>query len=188
MHIPSLKDFVLVGGTGLALLKGHRMSIDIDLFSANVPINPDVMLPEMEQAGKLSQKDIFSYAMFLEFNGVKLDIIKYRYSWIKPHYTEEDIRVASIEDIMAMKLAAITKRGSKKDFVDIYFLLKEFPIQIMLDNFKRKYPDSETYMLLKSLAYFADADLNEMPLLLRDKEVSWDEMKLVIAKAVKSAA
>ena len=131
MQLPSLKDFVLVGGTGLALLKGHRLSIDIDLFSANVPINANVILSELENAGKLSQKDIFSYALFLEFNNVKLDILKYSYPWIKPQITEDGIRVASVEDIMAMKLAAITKRGSKKDFVDIYFLLKEYSIQQM---------------------------------------------------------
>lgn len=186
MKIPSLKDFVLVGGTGLALLKGHRLSIDIDLFSYNVPINPDIILPELEQAGKLSQKDIFSYALFLEFNNVKLDILKYSYPWIKPHSAEENIRIASVEDIMAMKLAAVTKRGSKKDFVDIYFLLKEFSIQQMLENFKKKYSNAETYMTVKSLTYFADADLNEMPVLLKDKNVKWEEMKEVIRKAVKS--
>ena len=186
MKVPSLKDFVLVGGTGLALLKGHRMSIDIDLFSANIPINPDIILPELERAGKLSQKDIFSYALFLEFDNVKLDILKYAYSWIKPWREEEGIRVASVEDIMAMKLAAVTKRGSKKDFVDIYFLLKEFTIQQMLENFMKKYPGAETYMTVKSLMYFTDADLNEMPVLLKDKNIRWEEMKDVIRKAVKS--
>ncbi len=87
---------------------------------------------------------------------------------------------------MAMKLAAVTKRGSKKDFVDIYFLLKEFSIQQMLENFKKKYSGAETYMTVKSLMYFTDADLNEMPVLLKEKNVKWEEMKETIRKAVKS--
>jgi hypothetical protein len=186
MQVPSLKDFVLVGGTGLALLKGHRLSIDIDLFSANVPINPDVVLPELERIGKLTQKDIFSYALFLEFDNVKLDILKYSYPWIKPFAVEDGIRVASVEDIMAMKMAAITKRGSKKDFIDIYFLMKEYSIQQMLENFKKKYAGAETYMTVKSLNYFMDADPQDMPLLLKDKNISWEEMKDVIRKAIKS--
>jgi predicted nucleotidyltransferase component of viral defense system len=99
---------------------------------------------------------------------------------------QENMQTVSMEDIMAMKLAAITKRGSKKDFVDIYFLLKEFSIQQMLENFKKKYSNAETYMTVKSLTYFADADLNEMPVLLKDKNVKWEEMKEVIRKAVKS--
>lgn len=188
MKVPSLKDFVLVGGTGLALLKGHRLSIDIDLFSANIPINTDVILPELEKVGKLTQKDIFPYALFLEFDGVKLDVLKYSYPWIEPFHVEDGMRVASVEDIMAMKLAAVTKRGSKKDFIDIYFLMKEYSLQEMLKNFKRKYPDSEEYMAVKSLNYFADADPQVMPMLLKDKGVSWEEMKEVIRKAVKSAS
>ena len=188
MQISSLKEFVLVGGTGLALHKGHRMSIDIDLFSENIPVNSDIILPELEKVGKLSQKDIFPYALFLEFDDVKLDILKYSYSWLKAPIVEEGIRVASVEDIMAMKLSAITKRGSKKDFVDIYFLLKEFPIQQMLENFKRKYATAETYMTVKSLTYFEDADVQEMPILLKDKNVTWEEMKTVIRQAVKSVS
>ncbi len=186
MQVPSLKDFVLVGGTGLALLKGHRLSVDIDLFSAQVPIDADKIIPELNKSGKLSVKEILHYALFLEFDNVKLDVLKYSCPWIKPVTVEDGIRVASVDDIMAMKLSAITKRGSKKDFVDIYFLLQEFPLSFMLENFKTKYVSSETYMTVRSLSYFEDADLNEMPVLLMDKDVSWDEMKETIRKAVKS--
>ena len=185
MQVPSLKDFILVGGTGLALIKGHRLSIDIDLFSANVPIDPNIVIPELEQKGKLVQNETLPYALFLEFDDVKLDVLKYSYAWIGTIINEDGIRIASVEDIMAMKLAAATKRGTKKDFVDIYFLLKEYSLKEMLLNFKKKYPSAETYMTLKSLTYFKDADESEMPILLKDKDVSWDKMKATIVAAAK---
>lgn len=184
MKLSSLQEFVLVGGTALALHKGHRLSIDIDMFSSKIPINRDVVLNEMNQAGTVVIKDALDYALFLEFDGVKLDVLKYQYEWLKKPFVENGIRVASVEDISAMKLSAITKRGLKKDFYDLYFLIKELSLSQMLDYFRNKYPDAETYMVLKSLNYFEDAEENTDPVLLKEKP-SWEEVKKTIRSAVK---
>jgi hypothetical protein len=71
--------------------------------------------------------------------------------------------LAAIEDIAAMKLKAVAGRGSKKDFVDIYFLLQHFSLNQMLEMFHEKYPNIATLLVVKSLAYFADADSQPMP-------------------------
>jgi predicted nucleotidyltransferase component of viral defense system len=122
----------------------------------------------------------------MEFDGVKVDVVKYPYPWINPVVREQDIRLASEQDICAMKLAAITKRGLKKDFIDIYFLLKEYSLQRLFEFFHRKYPESETYMTVKSLTYFTDADQSEMPVLLKDKSTTWEQVKETLHQAVKS--
>ena len=188
MKIPSLKDFSLVGGTALALINGHRLSIDIDLFSPKIPFNGENVIRELKNAGKLIIKDSLDYALFLEFEGVKLDILKYQYAWLKPPSSQEGIRIATVDDIMAMKLSAVTKRGLKKDFYDIYFLLEEYPIDVMLANFKKKYSTEETYMVLKSMVYFEDAEDNENPVLLKEKKLTWEKVKKTIRKAVKETA
>jgi hypothetical protein len=77
-----------------------------------------------------------------------------------------------------MKLAAITGRGAKKDFTDLYFLLKQFSLNEMLELYDQKYADGSIFMVLKSLVYFEDAEKDEMPEML-DK-VSWNQIKKTI--------
>lgn len=187
MKLPSLRDFVLVGGTALTLHKGHRLSIDIDLFSDKKPFNRDLVMNELSQAGKIVLKDAFDYAMFLEFDDVKLDVLKYQYDWIEKPLVESGIRIASIRDIMAMKLSAITKRGKKKDFYDIYSILQASSLEEMFVQFKKKYSTEEIYMTIKSLIYFEDADLDADPVMI-GKQIKWQNVKEFIRKKVKEIA
>lgn len=122
--------------------------------------------------------------MFLEFDDVKTDIVTYSYPWINPTVELEGIRIASIEDILAMKLSAVSQRGAKKNFYDIYFFLEDYSLIQMIDFFKKKFPQSEPYMVLKSLLYFDDTDNTEDPIVLKGN-VSWSQVKEAIAKAVK---
>lgn len=77
-----------------------------------------------------------------------------------------------------MKLAAITGRGAKKDFTDLYFLLKEFSLDEMINLYEEKYADGSTFMVLKSLVYFEDAEEDEMPEMLIP--ASWKTIKQTI--------
>ena len=81
-----------------------------------------------------------------------------------------------------MKLAAITGRGSKKDFIDLFFLLIEFTLKEMLEFYTMKYSDGSTFMVLKSLTYFDDADLEPNPFMLVPLE--WEKVKATITKRV----
>ena len=86
--------------------------------------------------------------------------------------------MADLEDISAMKLAAITGIGSKNDFIDIYFLLKEFSLQEMLSFYEEKYSDGALFLVLRSLTYFIGADKDADPKMLN--EVSWSKIKETI--------
>ena len=117
------KDARLVGGTALALQLGHRKSIDLDFFGSI-----DASLQEIASAlstfASVSPLSESSMKRFLIVDGVKVDVVNYPYSWIDEPVIEDGVALAGIKDIAAMKLSAITNRGTRKDFVDFYFLLK----------------------------------------------------------------
>jgi predicted nucleotidyltransferase component of viral defense system len=96
---------------------------------------------------------------------------------------DNGIRLAGLKDIAAMKIVAINNRGSKKDFIDIYFLLNHFSLKEIMDFYLEKYPDGSAFMARKSLSYFADAEKQLMPKMLIP--TSWNDVKNRIAAAVK---
>jgi len=89
----------------------------------------------------------------------------------------------SKKDIAAMKLNAIAGRGSKKDFIDLYFLLKEFSLREIMDFYNQKYHDGSEFMALKSLAYFEDANLQPEPKMFKDFD--WEKCKKHILEETK---
>lgn len=108
-------------------------------------------------------------------------LVSYRYPLIEPVQVIDNLRVASFKDIAAMKLNAIVGRGSKKDFIDLYFLLRQFSLTEMMGFYNEKYFDGSEFMVLKSLSYFEDADREPSPELY--EEVDWGEIKSHIIKA-----
>ncbi|HEY5370609.1 MAG TPA: nucleotidyl transferase AbiEii/AbiGii toxin family protein [Hanamia sp.] len=167
----------LVGGTALALQLGHRKSIDLDLFGN---IDSDVLEINnvLSRLGDITQlRDSTNIHIYL-VNGIKVDIVNYAYPWLSQILQFDELRIATYEDIAAMKIAAITGRGTKKDFIDLYFLLKEFGLDKMMNLYQRKYKDGSVFMALKSLVYFDDAEKDEMPNMLVN--VDWREVKEAI--------
>ena len=77
-----------------------------------------------------------------------------------------------------MKLSAITGRGTKKDFIDLYFLLRQIPFSRIVQLYLDKYKDGSLFMVLKSLLYFEDADIDDMPDMLIP--VKWESVKKFI--------
>ena len=84
-------------------------------------------------------------------NNIKVYIVNYPYPWIEKPLVTNSIIMADKSDIAAMKLAAITGRGTKKDFIDLYFLLKYFTLAEMLTFYKQKYSDGSEFLVMKSL-------------------------------------
>ena len=170
----------LVGGTNLALQIGHRISIDLDLFGVLNEEGIDINA-SLKKIGNVTQlknsKNINIYLL----NGVKLDLVNYPYPWLEDVVVQDGLRLAHKNDIAAMKVAAITGRGTKKDFIDIYFLLKEMPLAKMLELYQKKYHDGSLFMALKSLIFFDDAEEEELPAMLMP--VSWSSVKSTILLA-----
>lgn len=183
--IPALHDTCLVGGTALALQLGHRKSIDLDMFGS-------IHSPASEIRRKLSDghmlqilKESDNINIYL-VDGVKVDFVNYVYDWLNPIVTEDTLRLASVEDIAAMKIAAVIGRGTKKDFIDLYFLLRTYSMTEILDFYSSKYPDGSLFIAVKSLSYFDDAESDPTPEML--EPVSWQRIKETIAAAVRDFA
>lgn len=182
MEWPVLGKFALVGGTNLSLQLGHRISVDLDLFSNEEFLSEDIILaidkifPSFELIYRTDK------SCMAIIDGVKVDIILHKYDYLEPIKEIEGIRLVSIADIIPMKLNAMAQRGAKKDFWDIAELLNHFTIAEMLELFARKYKNHDYGYIVHSLYYFEDADEQEDPVDL--KGVVWEQVKEKIKGAV----
>lgn len=173
------KGLLLVGGTSLALQIGHRISIDLDLFGTLEGTDKLEVDKTLSKLGALQTIHSTSNINIYTLNNIKVDIVNYHYPWLKDSLEIDNIKLASIEDIAAMKLSAISGRGSKKDFIDLYFILKQFSLNYIIELYQQKFIDGSVFQVLRSLVYFDDADLEVMPTMLI--EVSWKEIKETIS-------
>lgn len=178
------KNFYLAGGTALALIYGHRKSIDLDFFTRENFDNKKILkeIKKNFDIKILSQEDD---TLHILIDNVKLSFFKYDYKVLFPFVKyNKDINLASPIDIGCMKIDAISDRGLKKDFIDLFFILKEYKLSELLDYFEKKYKNNDysSLHILKSLVYFDKADANPSPIMLRS--VDWRVVKKEIEKEV----
>jgi hypothetical protein len=140
MTWPLLNEFNLAGGTALALQIGHRISIDLDFFG-NTTVDFDLLKLDISASYNFTVEHNTKNILIGFIDGIKVDFVRYKYSLIRPPVIDQDIRMLSIEDIGCMKLAAITGRGRKRDFFDLYFILREISLKELLDLYVVKYYD-----------------------------------------------
>jgi hypothetical protein len=173
--------FNLVGETSLALQIGHRFSVDIDMFGKQ-EIDEFEFVDELSNFGKVIVIKKSKNVLILSVNGIKVDFVNYKYPLLEEITIVENIRLASDKDISAMKLNAIAGRGSRKDFIDLHFLLQKYSLKEMISFYNTKYADGSEFMVLKSLTYFEDAESEEIPILFQ--KLDWNEIKFSIQKAI----
>lgn len=184
-----ISDFSLVGGTAIALYLGHRISIDLDFFSPksfNSQLFHGALKMEYTLENSIVDINTISTNILTANQSVKVELITYQYPLIRPINTIDGIRLMSLEDLAAMKLSAITGRGAKKDFVDIYYLLDRFSLSDMFGFYLQKYSEQNLFQLMKSIVYFKDADMEPDPNLILG--VNWMEIKGKIIQEVKKIA
>jgi hypothetical protein len=151
-------DFFLVGGTALALRLGHRLSVDIDLFTLN-DFDARVFNDYLVETYGLKTTTIQKNTLMGYIDGIKVDFIAHKYKLLYPLFQSEGVSMAELLDIAAMKLNAIGYSGHRyKDFIDIYFLLKLLPLEEMVNAFSEKYPNSNPVIAVRGLGYFNDID------------------------------
>ena len=162
--LSELADTRLVGGTALALQLGHRVSVDLDVFGKwDYSIDLYSVLSSVGNVEKVSGSPDGRMAFFY-IDGVKVDCVSYEmYEWLEPSLEMEGVRLAGIKDIAAMKINAITNRGARKDFVDLARLLDAHSLGEMLEWYRKKYPEANPALALRSLSYFVDAETMPMP-------------------------
>ena len=172
----------LVGGTALALQLGHRKSIDLDMFGT-IEASPDEIQEACKEAGELEISKTSKSINIYWVDGIKVDCVNYPYEWLDDCRIIDGVRLASVNDIAAMKISAIINRGTKKDFIDLHFLLKEMSLNQILDLYDQKYPDGSRFIAIKSLTYFEDAESDPIPYMFSD--ITWEEVKVSIIDEVR---
>lgn len=160
------KRFYLVGGTAVALHLGHRMSVDFDWFGPDRLSAPRRFITELRAyvGDPLEEQLVERGTVYATLHGVKLSWFHYRYRLLQPLETWRDIAIASLDDLAAMKLAAIHDRSTRKDFIDLYALLETGKdLGSLLELFLQKYPRASREHVVRSLVYFDDAERERMP-------------------------
>jgi len=182
-----LDDFYLAGGTCLALRIGHRRSVDFDFFTPH-DFNTGSITDRLVQLGDYYRENEEKNTINGSLNGVRISFFGYKYRIIDEFTEHNNIRLAGLKDIAAMKLEAIAGRGSKKDFVDMFFLLQKFSVKEIFEFHAQKYGMglSNQYHHSKSLVYFADAEEEAMPVMI--EPLSWEEVKKSIVAHAKRFA
>lgn len=171
-------DFRLVGGTALSLQIGHRESIDIDLFSdveygtLNFKKIEDFLKSNFEYVDFLDVPPAMGKAYFIgenKDNTVKLDIF-YTDTYIQPFIEEDGIRMATIEEIIAMKVDVIQRGGRKKDFWDLHDLLDSYSIMQMIEFHEQRYPYThDKNLIIQNFTNFDQADDDFDPICYKGK-------------------
>jgi hypothetical protein len=172
-----LKNFYLVGGTGAALQLKHRVSLDLDFFSKK-DIDTKTLIQKIKTQGKFSIERETENTLIGIFNGTRVSFLKYDYPLLFDLKQIKGIKIADLRDIGCMKIDAVSSRGMKRDFVDLFFICREaISLKNLLSLFKKKYKSVNYNRLhiLKSLVYFEDAENNPMPRMILP--TSWQEVK-----------
>ena len=182
MNDENLKDFYLVGGTALALMLGHRMSVDIDLFTIT-EFNGDQTAKHLSDNYNAVFKSFRNNYIAGYIEEIQIDMMVHKYPHVRPLFNAEGIRMSSLEDIAAMKINAIAGNGSRiKDFVDIHYLLKEMSYEQIIDAYSAKYPNINIKQARMSLLHFEDIDFTTKVVLMKDV-FKWNEVKNSIKNA-----
>lgn len=194
MEMKTINAHRLVGGTALALQIGHRVSVDIDLFSDEKNNYGDILQELSEKFGDQFEKarDIKSpmgrgVAVFI--NNIKTDILDWNVKFIRPPVVDENIRMAHKEDIIPMKFNAFLGppeyvRYEKKDFIDIANLMKEFDLEKMMSLYCEKFPKEtmSSRLMIEGLQLHEMADKKIMPKMLTGEQ--WNDTKQQIEKSI----
>ncbi|MBI3384687.1 nucleotidyl transferase AbiEii/AbiGii toxin family protein [Candidatus Gottesmanbacteria bacterium] len=183
-EVSFLKNFYLSGGTALTLQIGHRESMDLDFFSQK-EFNPQELQPGLEKIGQLNDLSMAVGTLNCFLEKTQLQFLYYPYNLLEDKINWEGIYLSSVLDIACTKIITISARGSKKDFIDMYFLLKEYNLPFLFQKLKEKYPktDYNEIHLLKSLVYFRDAETQPSPKI--HVEIDWKQVKEEIKQKVK---
>lgn len=179
----NLKDFILVGGTALALQIGHRRSVDIDLFNPK-GFDSKVTAAYLQNRYNAEEGTAIKNALFTRIDGIKVDIVSHRYNWLQPSREIENIRMASLDDIAAMKLNAIVGNGTRlKDFVDLYALLEYRTLEQLTNAYTERYPDMNATIAKNALLYHEEIKFkNKVDFVKRD--LKWPEIAERLKQAV----
>jgi hypothetical protein len=184
------QHYYLGGGTTIAIYLGHRHSVDLDWFTEEGITDPMRLAQNIRDKGiPFVTGQIERGTLHGTISGVRISFLEYKYPLLKPLiiWQKAACQLATLEDLACMKLSALTQRGSKKDFVDIYALgLRYFSLRDMLRLYQKKFSVEDMGHVLYGLSYFDDADKEKLPKMFWDTD--WRTIKKTIQGWVKEVA
>jgi hypothetical protein len=177
-----LEGWTLCGGTGLAMQFGHRVSADLDFFQYRPAALED--LPEqLAGIAPIEIHDRSRQILHVRAGDTRLSFLGLEAPLLYPGIDYRGLTIGDARDIAALKLVAVGGRGSRKDFIDLYFYLNQSPgLDEIFEHLEKRDPriDWNRFHLIKSLTFFEDAEQEPMPRML--KEVSWEGVKRYFQK------
>ncbi len=180
-------DLYLAGGTALTFYLNHRTSADFDFYSSKIENITRYFID-------VFKKESYSVTINMDtpettdlmVGNIHISCFYYPYKLIRQLSSFHNIYLASVEDIAAMKIIAIVQRGKFRDFIDIYFLMRTFGLEKIIEWTKEKYPEYSVSLILKALVYFEDAgeeiSSNGRGLKIFDSTLTWTKIKKFIIK------
>ena len=184
------RGLYLGGGTAVALHLGHRRSLDLDWFSERRLPDIMVLVSDLEATGiDISVGSVERGTLHCRVKDVPVTVLEYPYPLLRNTTTSVGLgcRLASLEDLAAMKISAIAQRGSVKDFLDVYAMIRSgLDLPSMLGLYREKYSIEDISHVLYGLSYFDDADREELPFMLWD--VEWESVRATIRTSVEELA
>ena len=172
-----IKEFYLAGGTAVALFFHHRRSDDLDFFSEK-SFREVVLIKNLKKIGRFENLKSEKDTLLGKLDGIKVSFFSLHYKLLETPIKNRYLRVATPLDLALMKILAISDRGTKRDFIDLYLLCKHVKsLGELLILFQKKFGryDFNIQHIIKSLTYFDDADKGEMPEMYID--VEWRAVK-----------
>lgn len=180
----------LAGGTALALSAGHRKSLDLDFFNTQKNIDNDDLLNNFLENKEWNTNLNKKNTIYGELFGAKVSFIAYPFFIPKQNYLlYGSIKVLALKDIAVMKIIAISQRGRKRDFFDLFWLAHNIePLENIILKLKEQYPSvaHDYHHILKSLVYFTDAETDPEPEIYF--KANWKEVKKFFKKEVLAVA
>ena len=176
----------LAGGTALALQAGHRKSVDLDFFTTDKGFDVKTFLTKFLDYKDWKTTIEENNTLYGELLDAKVSFIAYPFFVPKQEYLRYgSVNILQMRDIAVMKIVAISQRGRKRDFFDLYWCAHN--VESLLDIIKRlpeQYPSvaHDYHHILKALVYFDDAETDPDPEL--NFKASWKQVKAFFKKEI----
>jgi hypothetical protein len=183
-----LEDWIMAGGTALALQIGHRVSLDLDFFRHG-EIDVASLRESLANAGRLEVQSMSEGTLHATLNSVRLSFRRSEVPFLFETVSYRGLQLADVRDIAAMKVIAVAGRGSKKDFVDLYAYFETgASFGDLMAVVQQRYRNTEfnAMHLLRSLVYFDDAEAEPMPRMLA--KVEWRRIRQRLEREVRNWA
>lgn len=183
-EINELKNFYMVGGTSLSLQLKLRDSFDFDFCTKEI-FNNEILLEKLKDTGNVEILQNYEGTLDLIINGVQVSFFYFPNKRIGELVDTdmENLKLGSVLDICLMKIVAIGGRGSKKDFFDLYNIMKikKYPLDLIAKSLAQKYGKKVNYLnMIMGLSYFEDAEKEILPKVYVDYD--WKEIKKYFIK------